>query len=161
MVHLTLTARHLELTEALRTYVEERVRRIERYTVKPVSAIVTLMIEKYRHIVDISLNIHGAIVQAKGESREMYSSIDKAVEKIERQMKKYKTKANRKKAHFEMVESERAPETSDREVSGTNDWMQKGTALDILMEAGSEDNKSEGRGTPKTPWALGPIEPLC
>jgi len=153
MVHLTLTARHLELTEALKTYVEEKIRRIERYTVKPVSAMVTLMIERYRHIVDISLNIHGAFVQAKGESNEMYSSIDKAVEKIERQMKKYKGKNQRKKGHIEDVTGQAAPERSSRDIS-IND------TLDFLLDEGVE-NTAGRHGTPKTPWALGPIEPLC
>lgn len=154
MVHLTLTARHLELTEALRTYVEEKILRIERYTMKPVSAMVTLMIERYRHIVDISLNIHGAYVQAKGESNEMYSSIDKAVEKIERQMKKYKGKNQRKKGHVEDVTSQATSERSRRDVSVSD-------TLDFLLDEGVESTASERRGTPKTPWILGPIEPLC
>ncbi len=154
MVHLTLTARHLELTEALRTYVEEKIRRIERYTMKPVSAMVTLMIERYRHIVDISLNIHGAYVQAKGESNEMYSSIDKAVEKIERQMKKYKGKNQRKKGHIEDVTGQAASERSSRDISISD-------TLDFLLDEGVENSVSERHGTPKTPWALGPIEPLC
>lgn len=155
MVHLTLTARHLELTEALRTYVEEKIRRIERYTMKPVSAMVTLMIERYRHIVDISLNIHGAYVQAKGESNEMYSSIDKAIEKIERQMKKYKGKNQRKKGHPEAVPGQAASERSSRDVSGISD------TLDILIDEYVENTASQNQGTPKTSWALGPIEPLC
>jgi ribosomal subunit interface protein len=154
MVHLTLTARHLELTEALKTYVEEKIRRIERYTMKPVSAMVTLMIERYRHIVDISLNIHGAYVQAKGESNEMYGSIDKAVEKIERQMKKYKGKSQRKKGHFEDAAGQSISERSSRNVS-------IGDTLDFLSDEGVENSASERPGTPKTPWALGPIEPLC
>jgi putative sigma-54 modulation protein len=154
MVHLTLTARHLELTEALRTYVEEKIRRIERYTMKPVSAMVTLMIERYRHIVDISLNIHGAYVQAKGESNEMYGSIDKAVEKLERQMKKYKGKNQRKKGHLEDVASQAMSEKSGRDDS-------IGDALDFLLDEGVENSVSEKFGTPKTPWAMGPIEPLC
>jgi ribosome hibernation promoting factor len=155
MVHLTLTARHLDLTEALKIYVEEKIRRIERYTMNPISAMVTLMIERYRHIVDISLNIHGAYIQAKGESNEMYSSIDKAVDKIERQMKKYKGKNQRKKGYLQASNDRATPERSSRDVSGVSD------TLDILIEEDMEDTTSEKHGTPKTPWALGPIEPLC
>jgi ribosomal subunit interface protein len=149
MVHLTLTARHLELTEALRSYIEEKVGRIERYTMKPVSAIVTLMVERYRHIVDISLNIHGTYVQAKGESNEMYGSIDKAVEKIERQMKKYKGKNQRKKGSLEDVIIKAAPEGSDRDFSAG------------LLDDGMESSVPGKHADSKTTWAFGPIEPLC
>lgn len=153
MVHLTLTARHLELTDALKTYVEEKVRRIERYTVKPVSAIVTLMVERYRHIVDISLNIHGAYVQAKGESNEMYGSIDKAVEKIERQMKKYKGKNQSKKVHVEDTAVQTMSERSSRDASADH-------VLSILLEESAENPVAEKHAAPKT-WAFGPIEPHC
>ena len=149
MVHLTLTARHLELTEALRTYIEEKIRRIERYTVKPVSAMVTLMIERYRHIVDISLNIHGTYVQAKGESNEMYGSIDKAIEKIERQMKKYKGKNQRKKGSLDDVIIKTVSEKSDDDFSIS------------LLAGDTESSASERRRTSKTTWTYGPIEPLC
>jgi ribosomal subunit interface protein len=153
MVHLTLTARHLELTDALKTYVEEKVRRIERYTMKPVSAIVTLMVERYRHIVDISLNIHGAYVQAKGESNEMYGSIDKAVEKIERQMRKYKGKNQSKKVHFEDTAVQTMSERSNRDVSADH-------VLSILLEESAENTAAEKHAAPKT-WTFGPIEPHC
>jgi putative sigma-54 modulation protein len=154
MIHLTLTARHLELTEALRTYVEEKVRRIERYTMKPISAMVTLIVERYRHIVDISLNIHGTYVQAKVETHEMYGSIDRAVEKIERQMKKYKGKNQRKKGSLEDVVIQ-----DPLERLGHNSSV--GDALDFLSDDDAESSMSERNGTPKTTWVFGPIEPLC
>lgn len=153
MIHLTLTARHLELTGALRSYIEEKVRRIERYGMKPVSAMVTLMIENYRHIVDISLNMDGAYVQAKVESNEMYGSIDKAVEKIERQMKKYKGKNQRKKGNIEDIIIQTVSERVDR--SSTIDGI-----LDILDDD-MESSASERHSAPKTTWAFGPIEPHC
>jgi len=155
MVHLTLTARHLELTDALKSYVEEKIRRIERYTMNPITAMVTLMIQRYHHIVDISLNIHGAYIQAKGESNEMYNSIDKAVDKIERQMKKYKGKSQRKKGHLQASSSRVVPERSSGEGSGVSD------ILDILVKEGMEDTASERSEISRTTWALGPIEPLC
>ena len=154
MVHLTLTARHLELTEALRTYIEEKVRRIERYGVKPVSAMVTLMIESYRHIVDISLNMDGTYLQAKVESNEMYGSIDKAVEKIERQMKKFKGKSQRKKGNLEEVTIQAIPERSSH-----NSSIER--TLEFLVDDGVESSLSEKHRTPKTTWTFGPIEPLC
>ena len=155
MVHLTLTAKHLELTEALKSYVEEKIRRIERYTMNPITAMVTLMIERYHHIVGISLNIHGAHIQAKGESNEMYKSIDMAVDKIERQMKKYKGKNQGKKGRLQASSSRAVPERLMGGVSEVSD------ILDILSEEGLEGAASQRPGTYKTTWALGPIEPLC
>jgi len=86
----TVTGRHVDITPALRAYVEERVNRVARYSDLATQAAVILTVEKYRHTADVSLNVNGVVIQAKEETSEMYASIDQAVEKIERQLKKHK-----------------------------------------------------------------------
>ncbi len=86
----TVTGRHLEITPALRAHVEERLDHLAKYSGRPTEASVVLTVEKYRHQAEVTLNLDGVLIQAKDETSEMYASIDQAVAKIERQIKKYK-----------------------------------------------------------------------
>ncbi len=55
-------------------------------------ATVTLSVEKYRHKAEVLLKVNGLMIQAESITGEMYSSIDEVVDKLERQIKKYKEK---------------------------------------------------------------------
>jgi putative sigma-54 modulation protein len=61
------------------------------------SAHVTVAVEKYRHIVEVVVHAHGATLHAKEETHDMYSSIDQAVDKIEKQAKRLKEKIKGRK----------------------------------------------------------------
>jgi len=87
---ITVTGRHIEMTPALKAYTEERVQHLAKYSSLPTEASVILTVEKYRHQAEITVNVNGQHIQAKEETAEMYASIDQAVEKIERQLKKHK-----------------------------------------------------------------------
>ena len=87
---IIVTGRHIEMTPALKAYAEERIQHLARYSSLPTEASVILTVEKYRHQAEITFNVNGQSIQAKEETAEMYASIDQAVEKIERQLKKYK-----------------------------------------------------------------------
>jgi putative sigma-54 modulation protein len=54
--------------------------------------VVTLTVEKYRHKAEVLLKANGLLIQAEGVTGEIYSSIDEVVEKLEKQVKKYKEK---------------------------------------------------------------------
>jgi putative sigma-54 modulation protein len=89
---------HLEVTEALRDYVEKKLSRLERYFDAPLSseAHVTLCVIKGLQTVEVTIPLAGAILRAEVKNNDMYASIDLVVDKLERQIRKLKTKANRK-----------------------------------------------------------------
>src|SRR5512143_4000849 len=92
-MNIIVNGRHLEITPALKTYAEEKVKKFERYLYDISEATVTLSIEKkYRHKAEVLLKANGVLIQAEGVTGEIYSSIDEVVEKLERQVKKYKDK---------------------------------------------------------------------
>lgn len=92
-MNIIINGRHLEITPAIRTYAEEKVRKFERYLSDISEAVVTLSIEKkYRHKAEVLLKANGVLIQAEGVTGEIYSSIDEVSEKLERQVKKYKEK---------------------------------------------------------------------
>ncbi len=91
-MEVTITGKQLDITPALKQYVESRAKKIEKYTLKPTQAIFTLKVEKYRHLAEVLVKVNGFILQSEQETDEMYASVDKAMNKIERQLKKHKEK---------------------------------------------------------------------
>lgn len=91
-MNIIVNGRHLEVTDALKQYAEAKIKKFDRYLSNISEAIVTLTIEKYRHKAEVLLKVNGYLIQAEGITGEIYSSIDEVVEKLERQVKKYKEK---------------------------------------------------------------------
>ncbi len=90
--------KNIEVTDALKNYVEEKVGKVEKYfdddTV--IEAQVSLEVEKNRHIVEVTAFVDGLILRGEEVTGDMYASIDGVIEKLLRQIRKYKTKIQRK-----------------------------------------------------------------
>jgi putative sigma-54 modulation protein len=92
-MQFSLTFRHMDATDALKNYTEERLQRIKKYFPDPISCNVVLSANRFNHRVDVSLKLHNGFQVAGHETTEnMYSSIDLVAAKIERQVRKYKDK---------------------------------------------------------------------
>jgi putative sigma-54 modulation protein len=89
---------NIEITNALQEYVERKIGRIEKYFDAPINSevTVTLSVLKDKHNVEVMIPLNGVILRAEEKSEDMYASIDKVEEKLERQIRKHKTKINRK-----------------------------------------------------------------
>lgn len=96
----------LEVTDALREYAEKKLSRLERYFETPPQSDVnvTLSVTKGQQTVEVSIPLPGVLLRAEVKSEDMYASIDSVVDKLERQIRKHKTKINRK---FRQTGSER------------------------------------------------------
>lgn len=92
-MQFSLTFRHMDATDALKNYTEERLQRIKKYFPDPISCNVVLSANRFNHRVDVTLKLHNGFQVAGHETTEnMYSSIDLVAAKIERQVRKYKDK---------------------------------------------------------------------
>jgi putative sigma-54 modulation protein len=89
-MQITTTFRHMEQSDALKSYVEEKLERVKKYIDEPVIAQSYLTVEKIRHIVEITLTAKGVTIKASEATNDMYASIDAVVDKIERQLRRYK-----------------------------------------------------------------------
>jgi putative sigma-54 modulation protein len=89
---------NLDVTTALREYVEKKLSRLEKYFehLEASDAHVSLSVEGEEHKVEVTLFFPGHMVRAEESSEDMYASVDLVLEKLERQIRKYKTKVNRK-----------------------------------------------------------------
>lgn len=89
-MQISTTFRHMEPSDALKSYAEEKLERIRKYIDEPVVAQVYLTVEKIRHIVEITINAKGISTKASEATNDMYAAIDAVIDKIERQLKRYK-----------------------------------------------------------------------
>ena len=86
----TTTFRHIEQSDALKSYAEEKLERVKKYIDEPIIAQTYMTVEKIRHIVEITLTAKGVTIKASEATNDMYASIDAVVDKIERQLRRYK-----------------------------------------------------------------------
>lgn len=90
---------NLEVTAALREYVEKKVGRIERYfdtSSQMPDVHVTMRVLRGEGTIEVTIPFVGVILRAEETHEDMYAAIDLVTEKLERQIRKYKTKVNRK-----------------------------------------------------------------
>lgn len=110
-MRLTVTGRHVSITEAVKGYAEDKLNHIvdKHLPGRITKAHVIMDVEKYRQTVEVELHGPHANIYGKTASTDMYTSIDKVMDKIERQLVKYKSKFKKLK-HSEKRKSIRIPE---------------------------------------------------
>ena len=91
-MNLVISGKNLDITEGLRSAVEEKISKLERYFTDSTEVHVTLSTEKNRQKIEITIPMKGSIIRAEEVSSDMYVSIDLVEEVIERQLRKYKNK---------------------------------------------------------------------
>jgi putative sigma-54 modulation protein len=92
-MQFAVTFRHMEPTDALKSYAKERMERVRKYLPDPIACHVVLSTERHNHRIDVNFQLHNGLSIAGHETTEnMYSSIDLCIAKIERQVRKYKGK---------------------------------------------------------------------
>lgn len=96
-MHVTVTFRHMDSSDALREYAEEKSERLLKYLVEPVEIHWVLSVEKIRHIAEATIVAKDVSVKAQEETRELYSAIDNTMSKLEKQVKKHKEKIKKHK----------------------------------------------------------------
>jgi len=91
-MQLTLTGHHIEVTPALRGYVEKKLDRVLRHFEQVIDVHCVLTVEKLEHKAEATLGVSGAVIHADAKDGDMYASIDALADKLERRLRKYKEK---------------------------------------------------------------------
>jgi putative sigma-54 modulation protein len=91
-MQIDITGRHIELTKPLRDYVERKLKKISRFSQRDFFVRVNLQVQKSRHSAEVILNLKGGPIRSVASTSDMYSSIDKVIDKLERQLKKVEGK---------------------------------------------------------------------
>ncbi len=97
-MQIAVTFRHMESSDAIRSYVEEKLARVKKYIDEPIDAQVVLSVQKkINHRAEVVMVAKGLTMKSTESKNDMYAAIDLMVDKIERQLKRYKDKLKKHK----------------------------------------------------------------
>lgn len=91
-MQISVTFKNLDSSENLKSYIQEKLDRFDKFLDNPAEANVVLSVEKFRHIAEINVNGDRLNINGKEETNDMYSAIDMVMDKLEKQIKKNKEK---------------------------------------------------------------------
>ncbi|HHX78041.1 MAG TPA: ribosome-associated translation inhibitor RaiA [Firmicutes bacterium] len=88
---IAVRGKNIDVTPALRDYASKRISKLDKYF-DNAEAQVNLSVTKESHIVEVTVLVNGLIIRGEEETEDMYASIDLVIEKLEKQIEKYKTR---------------------------------------------------------------------
>jgi len=95
-MNIRMTGKNIDLTDGIKARVEDKMGKLEKYFNRDIDAQVTLKVQKLDQIAEVTIPIKGTVLRAEVKDKDMYVSIDTAVDKLEGQLKKYKSKLRTK-----------------------------------------------------------------
>jgi putative sigma-54 modulation protein len=91
-MQVNITFRQMEAEGHIKDYVKQKVNKVKKYVPEPVKASVVLSTEKFRQLCDVTIVTAGQTFKGSESSEDMMSSIDKVMDKIERQLRERKSR---------------------------------------------------------------------
>jgi len=86
-MNISITFRHMDASEAIKEYARDKVSKLQKFLRQPMTAKVTLSLDKLQHVAETQVSSGGAHLEAKEVSDDMYASIDRVIDKLERQIR--------------------------------------------------------------------------
>ena len=114
-MQIRTTARHFDLTDDLRDFAEKHIQRLARYFDHIIDSHLILETEKSRKTAELKLKVYGTVLTSKHKSFDMYDSVEKVIDKMEGQLKRYKGKLQDKKVKKAQKTSQLEREAQARE----------------------------------------------
>ena len=112
-MRFVISGQNIDVTAGLRSHIEHKLGKLERYFTPETEIIVTLSVEKERQKIEVTIPVKGNIIRSEQVSDDMYVSIDLVEEVIERQLRKYKNKLIDKHQEGGSFQSEFMEEEAD------------------------------------------------
>jgi putative sigma-54 modulation protein len=97
-MQISIEGHHVDLTESLQHYIENKMTKIERHFDQVVDIRVVLSVEKQRQKAEATIHVAGNNIHAHDENSDMYVAIDLLIDKLDRQVKKHKEKLTNHRA---------------------------------------------------------------
>ena len=86
-MNIAITFRHIEPSESVKKYAQEKIAKLQKFLRQPMQANVTIDMEKLEHRVEVRISSGSEHYHGKEQSEDMYASIDVVVDKVERQIR--------------------------------------------------------------------------
>jgi len=113
--NISVTGRHVDVTDAMKEYAWEKLEKVKKYFPRVIDIHIIMDTEKFRQKVEVNLQGNHFDFHATEVSEDMYSSIDKVMSKVERQLKKYKGKIQDHRVSREVIPAIPYEETMDED----------------------------------------------
>ncbi len=91
-MQLSISGHHIDLTESLNHYVEQKFQKLDRHSDQITQVHVVLNVEKLQHFAEATAHMTGAELFANADAEDMYAAIDQLTDKLDRQVIKHKEK---------------------------------------------------------------------
>lgn len=95
-MRISITGKNMDVSNALHEIINKKIGKLDRYLKPETDVYVTLSVEPRRHIIEVTIPINGLVLRAQEVTDDMYTSIDNVLEKLERQMRKHRTKLDKR-----------------------------------------------------------------
>ena len=92
---ITIVGKNIEVSDYLRSLTEKKVGKLQRYLKPETEVLVTLSVEKTRHICEVTIPFDGVTIRGEEVTGDMYASIDNVLDKLEKQISRHRTKLSR------------------------------------------------------------------
>jgi putative sigma-54 modulation protein len=96
-MNLSVSGHHLEVTPAIRTYVQTKLERVNRHFDHVIDAHVILTVEKLMQKAEVTLHVRGKDLHCESAQQDLYAAIDLLADKLDRQVLRYKDKMSTEK----------------------------------------------------------------
>lgn len=112
-----IRGKKLEVTDALKKYIEEKLGRLDKYFSNPdnITATVLIKVAGNDQVVEVTINTHGLILRGEEANKDLYASIDLVTDKIERQIRKNKTKIHKRVSKDWIQELDKIEESEEEQ----------------------------------------------
>jgi len=142
-MQIVTNGRNIELTAAIKSYIQEKVSRLENHYDFIQEVHIILEIEKNPRIAanqlaEATVHVPGAVVRVEAASENLYASIDALVDKIERSLRKHKTKLLNRNGKSKNNHDTIRREMTEEELTGEMEDMEEEFQLDVTLEEGVE-----------------------
>lgn len=103
MMNLQYVGKNIEVTDTLREVADKKYNRLGKYFQQDLEGTVTFVVEKNQRIAEVTLYLPGTILRSEQSTDDMYTSIDRTVDALESQIRKYKTKLQKHNRHASTI----------------------------------------------------------
>jgi putative sigma-54 modulation protein len=114
-----IIGKNIEITEALKNIIEKKISRFDKYFSPDIVAQTTLGVQKNRHTIEVTIPFNGVVLRAEEQNEDMYISLDIVIDKLEGQIRKHKTKLE-KRNHGTSLKFQGIPLYSNSEEGDTD-----------------------------------------
>lgn len=115
------TGRNMDVTQGMKNVAEKKLERLEKFFTPDTTVLVTFKLEGYSSIVEVTIPVKGAVIRAEVATDDAYKALDEVMDKLERQIVRYRKKLKDKAKQDKALSAEYFASPADEEPEGAID----------------------------------------